>query len=548
MVHGEKMGKLKKLLLNPRIIILLLVIVISVVLINPSFSSNEVAIRSIVDNSAAAEATPVPMQSPDPNAKPRSREIIRNVNGFDITSVEQFYEVLAGVDLNSSVIIETNIETYFLQTRPLIHNETGEVIGVEDLGINAYSAPTNNIRKGLDLEGGTRVLIEPVGEITQEEITLLIDNIEQRLNVFGVSDVTVRSARDLFGNNYINVEIGGVNEEEVRDLLSRQGVFEAKIGNETVFRGGDQDILNVCRTADCARITPGSCREIAPDSFVCGFEFSITLSRQAAQRQADVTSDLEIINQGLNNRYLSEQLVLILDGVVVNELNIGADLRGNAVTNILISGSGEGNTRQAAVDDAVANMRQMQTVLITGSLPVELNIVKTDNISPAVGSGFIRNALFAGFLAILVVITFVSFRYKEPKIAIPMALTMLSELIILLGVASFINWRIDMAAIAAIIIAIGSGVDHQIVIAEETISNRKVNKSMSWNKKLAKAFFIIMAAYFTLVVAMLPLWFAGAGILRGFALTTIIGVTIGVLITRPAYAKLLEILVDEEDR
>ena len=542
------MGRVKQILTNPRMIILFVVLILSVILINPSFNSDQVAIRSIVDDSAAAQATPQPVNSPDPNAKPRSREIIRSVNGVAVTSVEQFYELTSNLQLDSLVILETSKETYFIEPRPLIDNETGDVIGVQDIGINAYPAPTNNIRKGLDLEGGTRVLIEPVGEITQEELNLLIDNIQQRLNVFGVSDVTVRSARDLFGNNFINVEIGGVNEEEVRDLLSRQGVFEAKIGNETVFRGGDQDILNVCRTADCARISPGSCRQIAQDSYVCGFEFSITLSREAAQRQADVTRNLEIINAGLNNRYLSEQLRLILDGVVVNELNIGADLRGNPVTNIQISGSGEGNTQQAAVDDAVANMRQMQTVLITGSLPVELNIVKTDNISPAVGAGFIRNALFAGFLAILVVIVFVSFRYREPRIAVPMALTMLSELIILLGVASFINWRIDMAAIAAIIIAIGSGVDHQIVIAEETISNRKINKSMSWDKKLAKAFFIIMAAYFTLVVAMLPLWFAGAGLLRGFALTTIIGVTIGVLITRPAYAKLLEILVDEEDK
>jgi preprotein translocase subunit SecD len=39
---------------------------------------------------------------------------------------------------------------------------------------------------------------------------------------------------------------------------------------------------------------------------------------------------------------------------------------------------------------------------------------------------------------------------------------------------------------------------------------------------------------------MLPLFWAGAGILRGFALTTIIGVTVGILITRPAFADIVE--------
>ena len=52
-----------------------------------------------------------------------------------------------------------------------------------------------------------------------------------------------------------------------------------------------------------------------------------------------------------------------------------------------------------------------------------------------------------------------------------------------------------------------------------------------------------MGAYFTTVVAMVPLLFAGAGLLKGFAIISIIGVSIGVFITRPVYAKVIEILL-----
>ena len=62
---------------------------------------------------------------------------------------------------------------------------------------------------------------------------------------------------------------------------------------------------------------------------------------------------------------------------------------------------------------------------------------------------------------------------------------------------------------------------------------------------MKKAFFIIFVAYFGTVVAMLPLWNAGAGLVRGFALTTIIGVTIGVFITRPAFASMIEKLLKD---
>ena len=39
---------------------------------------------------------------------------------------------------------------------------------------------------------------------------------------------------------------------------------------------------------------------------------------------------------------------------------------------------------------------------------------------------------------------------------------------------------------------------------------------------------------------MIPLFNAGAGLVRGFAITTIIGVSIGVFITRPAFSSLME--------
>ena len=69
---------------------------------------------------------------------------------------------------------------------------------------------------------------------------------------------------------------------------------------------------------------------------------------------------------------------------------------------------------------------------------------------------------------------------------------------------------------------------------------------MGWKDKIKNAFFIVMASYFTLVVAMIPLMFAGAGLLKGFAITTILGVSIGVFITRPAFAVIAEHLLRKD--
>ena len=56
---------------------------------------------------------------------------------------------------------------------------------------------------------------------------------------------------------------------------------------------------------------------------------------------------------------------------------------------------------------------------------------------------------------------------------------------------------------------------------------------------------IVFGAYLTVLAGMLPLLWAGAGMLKGFALTTIAGLSFGVLIARPAYAKIIEILLKD---
>lgn len=425
-----------------------------------------------------------------------------------------------------------------------------EVIGMEEIGIKVYEAPKNNIRKGLDLQGGTRVVLQPEEKTTIEDLEFIIENMKQRLNVFGVSDVVVTSASDLptylggTGNDFIIVEIAGTNEEEVKELLAKQGKFEAKIGNDTVFKGGRGDIPYVCRTVDCSGIDPSVGCQQNQGQWSCRFSFSITLSPGAAKRQAELTKNLDIISSQTTNRYLSKPLDLYLDNELVDSLNIGEDLKGRAVTSIAISGSDVGVSNQDAVFNSLKSMKHLQTILVTGSLPVKLEIVKTDSISPTLGAEFVDNAIYVGLLAALAIVVIVSIRYRKIIVSLPMLITSLSEVILILGAASIINWNLDLASIAGIIIVIGTGIDQQIIITDELLRGGS-NLFYSLKDRIKNALFIIMASYLTTVVAMMWLWGMGAGLLKGFAITTIIGISIGVFITRPAYAAILEMFLKE---
>lgn len=398
-------------------------------------------------------------------------------------------------------------------------------------------AKKTNLAFGLDFTGGTRVLLQPVSEneITDADITNLIDVLSNRLNVYGLSDIKIRSASDWEGHKYVLVELAGVTEEEVQDLISQQGKFEAKIGDDVVFVGGKEDIPYVCRNdGSCSGIR--ACQQ-SGETWSCSFDFTITLSQDAAETQANATSALEVVAQA-GQRYLSKPLDLYLDGELVDSLLISENLKGQATTSISISGPGYGSSEIAALEDATANMNTLQTILITGSLPFDLEIVKLDTISPVMGESFLKNTLLVAILSILAVAVVIFVRYRQWKYVFPVMFTLLTELFLILSFAAVVGWNLDIAALAGILAAIGTGVDDQIVILDEAVRGRKEHTSTQ--ERLKRAFFIIFAAYATTVVAMLPLWNAGAGLLRGFALTTIAGVTIGVFLTRPAFASLIE--------
>lgn len=518
----------KSLFTNWRVIILLVFLLFAIISIQPQFSVEGVTIRSVAVNSSASLAG---IENPSPKLTPLQKERILAINGNSLRTIDDYYTALETIGINQTVQIETNKQIYRLHTA-----ETPE------LGLKVYPAPTSNLRKGLDLEGGTRVVLKSAEPATKDQIELTIDNLKERLNVYGLSDVVVRAATDLAGEDFIIIEIAGVTEDEVKELLSKQGKFEAKVGNETVFFGGSKDITYVCRSAECSGINPQIGCSAFEGGQACSFFFSISLSPAAAERQAQLTQTLAEIPDG-SNCYLDQELVLFLDDTEVDRLKIGCELKGRASSNIQISGSGIGVTQQDAITNTLQNMKKLQTILVTGSLPVKLEIVKLDTISPSLGKEFLNNVLLVGTLAILAVVSVVLIRYRQAKVVIPMALTLLAEIVLLLGFAALVGWNLDLAAIAGIILTIGTGVDHLIVITDETIGGGRATSD--WKQSIKNAMFIVMGAYLVDFAGMIPLWFAGAGLLKGFAFTTIVGLSFGVLIARPAYAVIIEKLLKE---
>ena len=197
--------KISKLIKQPRVIILIIFLLISFFSINHQFSKQGLVVSSVEFNSAAYQ---VGLRTPSAEVSPTAREKVLEINDKLVNSVEEFYNVEKLVPLNGTVRIKTTKSQYAFLKDSL------------DLGIIVTEAPSSNLRKGLDLQGGTRVLLRPEGELTDQDIKDIIDTMENRLNIYGLADVTIKSASDLEGNKFIVVEIAGSTKEEIKNIMA----------------------------------------------------------------------------------------------------------------------------------------------------------------------------------------------------------------------------------------------------------------------------------------------------------------------------------------
>jgi len=502
-----------KIKLTWKIWLLVIVLILSLLFVfgmPPTYFQKGVLITSVEQNSTAFEQGL------------RQGQIITFVDGKKIDNLEDFSKIMrekfAGEKVKTTITTDKSEYILFSADPP---------------EITVSEIQKTNIKTGLDLAGGSRALVKAEGKtLSAKEARDLSDITHNRLDVYGILDMNVQPISDLSGEHYMLIEIAGATPSDLQELVSEQGKFEAKIGNKTVFIGEKNDIASVCRTdATCARIE--TCDKTEQGNYFCNFEFSVYLSEEAAKRHADITSTLDV--NETNPEYLSKKIDFYVDDSLINSLFISKGLKGRVETQISISGSEAGETQEEAYEAAEKEMNKLQTILMTGSLPYKLKIVKLDTISPILGKDFINSILKAGLAALIAVAIIIFFRYRNFKSSIVLLFTSISEIIIILGIASFINWNLDLPSIAGILATIGTGIDSQIIILDES----KHGIFLSLKQRLKRAFTIILGAYFTAVVALLPLMWAGAGLLKGFAITTLIGITAGVLITRPAFSDMI---------
>jgi preprotein translocase subunit SecD len=375
------------------------------------------------------------------------------------------------------------------------------------------------------VSGGKLISYQPgVSKNTADLVKRILEN---KINTMGTKDAKVNTLTGL--NNvarYVRVELAGVDMKQAGEIVGKQGKFEIRI--QTTGNATEHILYGDAITS----VQTPSQQPAGSNKWGVGF----TLSEAGANAFRD-----SAIKYGATLDPNNHQLAMLLDNATVYSAPLSGDLasqlQGQPTRQLFAStGSGTPGMQQAT---------NLEIHLRAGALPVDVSIAGSGSTSAALGEHFKMMSLLAGILALITVAFVIYYRYREPSIVLPMVLINASEIVILLGFICLIKFQVDLPTIAGLIAVVGTGIDQLVVITDEILHEGKVPSPNLYLKRLSRALGIIVVAAGTVLIAMLPLALMDLSTLKGFAIITMMGVLVGVIVTRPAYGKIIMEILSE---
>ncbi|MDO9516742.1 MAG: preprotein translocase subunit SecD [Methanosarcinaceae archaeon] len=358
--------------------------------------------------------------------------------------------------------------------------------------------------------------------VTTETRDMTKDILSEKLNSLGLKDIPVRT----IGEDYILIDFAGIDLATAKDIAEKPGKFEIRIqttGNDSVhvLYGDDIESVGVPGFHDGQWSTPFRLTESG----------ALALQRIAIETGASDNPEAHWLDM-----YLDDNMVY------------SAPLSQSAADRLKQYPIYSWESSTGGDEESKIQAEQLQIHLRAGALPVNVELVGSGHVDAALGKKFKTQSVLAGFLSLIAVAFVVFRRYHKKEILVPMVATSVSEVFMILGFAGAVGWQLDLASIAGIIAVIGTGIDHLVIITDEVLYEGKLPSTKIYLERITKAFAIIFAAAATTTIAMSPLVVMGFGALKGFAITTIVGVLIGVLIARPVYGIVIKEVLQKSEQ
>ena len=440
----------------------------------------------------------------------------------------------------------------------------------------------------LDLQGGTQIILEPrlaEGEtVSEEQLNQAVAIIRQRVDASGVAEAEVTTQ----GGQNIVVGIPGEPDQATLERIRSSAKLEFRpvliagaapiepVEPVEIPEPESSDLVEPANPSDLAWITPEldaeyqaiNCFELDtrganvadPDIplVTCsqdGFErFILGPVEVGGESIVDATSGLvpgptgvstnewgvfiEFNQSGTQSfREVTERLItlsgaqnqfaIVLDGRVISApRTLAAITDGNPQ----ISGSFTQESASILADQ-----------LKFGALPIGFQVQSSETITATLGLSQLQSGLIAGLIGLVLVVVYSLFQYRLLGLVTVFSLTTAFVLsyFLITYLSNAQGYRLSLAGVAGLIVAIGITADSFIVFFERIRDELRDGRALDSAIQAAwkRAFRTILASDAVSFIAAVVLYLLAVGNVRGFAftlgLTTIVDLIIVALFTYP---------------
>lgn len=524
------------------IILIILLILFSYFLISPFVFRRSRVIVSFVDEENQCSQI-------------KEGDIVNQISGFVIGNSEDFKRAVGAIKAGEHVTM-------------VINNGPGSCKALKDgyIGMDVADTPSNQLKFGLDIQGGEVIILEPEEILSFTELENEKEIIEERIKSLGLQETRVYTS-----DNTIRI----VSLTESISTLIQPGNFEAKIGqgieveNETgEIRLGDNfydievideklkindsyyqtdqifllenikfKILNITNSSFSveaeflvnddvtAVLSSLSFVRFNTDFRVYEFNIPLEISSEASNRFMKITKGLKVTFVGTQS-LLEGYLIYYLDSEEINRLNIPFEMAGTEINNIAVVGFGS--------REEVENQKSEIQAILESDRLAELEIIGKEKFEPKLRNTVLELSLLTALVIIASTTVLIHRRYKNKKVFFIPLLTGI-EVFCIIGIAALTQsffapgWILDLFSVVGLIVFSFVSFSLLIIKTEEKLKQKQIFLWRKHRRILSLSSFSYLLVF---LIAFVLLFTSIKGI--GFSLIT--GLFMG-LITKPIYGE-----------
>lgn len=378
------------------------------------------------------------------------------------------------------------------------------VIVIAIIGVFCYyiTPLAHSIKQGLDLQGGTHVVLEavdtPEAPVNEDAVQRVVKIIEKRVNELGLTEPIIQRQ----GERRIIVELPGIKDpDKAIEVLGKTAMLEFQDeSGTTVMTGVDLKDAH-------AQIDQSNQNLVA-----------LEFTSEGGEKFADLT-----------RKNVGKRIAILLDKQILTNPNVNEAITGGKA---VITGS---RTLEEAQNLAI--------LLRSGSLPVKVEIVETRTVGPTLGQDSKDKSEFAFTVGIGAILIFMLAYYRMSGFIAN--ITLMAYVIMLLLGLKMLDATLTLPGIAGIILSVGMAVDANVLIFEHFKEEYRAGKTLmaSMDAGFSRAFTTIFDSNITTLIAAGVLFFMGTGPVKGFAITLGLGILLSMLTAITFTQYLLKLLI-----